>query len=201
MRQRILQRLAGVPAPVDPISEALDRLGPDIAGKLFDDPLVPAAVLVPLVERADGLQVLLTRRTDHLHDHPGQISFPGGRVEPEDSDAVATALREAEEEVGLRPEQVELAGYLPPHAVVTGFAITPVVGIVTADIELELDRFEVAEAFEVPLAFFLEPANWRRHERIVRGQRLQLAEFHFEQRRIWGATAQILESFIKILNT
>ncbi|HHQ14672.1 MAG TPA: CoA pyrophosphatase [Chromatiales bacterium] len=197
----MLQRLAGVPVPADPVREALDRLGPDIAEKLFDAPLIPAAVLVPLIDRAGGLQVLLTRRTDHLHDHPGQISFPGGRVEAGDTNAVATALREAEEEVGLRPERIELAGYLPPHAVVTGFAITPVVGIVPADIELELDRFEVAEAFEVPLAFFLEPANWQRSERVVRGQRLPVAEFQFERHRIWGATAQILDSLIKIINT
>ncbi len=201
MRQRILEGLAGIPAPADPAAEALRLLGSELAEQLFDTPLTPAAVLIPLIERTDELQVLLTRRTEHLHDHPGQISFPGGRVEATDAGPAATALRETQEEIGLKPGQVELAGYLPPHAVVTGFAITPVVGFVPGDIELKLDGFEVAEAFEVPLAFFLDPGNRQQQERVVRGQCLQVAEFQFRQHRIWGATAQILDSLIKIIYT
>lgn len=122
----------------------------------------PAAVLVPLVPRPDGLQVLLTRRAAHLAKHPGQIAFPGGRSDPGDADAVATALREAQEEIGLAPASVEVLGRLPPYHTVTGYAVTPVVGLV-AQPHLVLHAGEVDEAFEVPLAFLMDPANHRRH--------------------------------------
>ncbi|MDE2454915.1 MAG: CoA pyrophosphatase, partial [Burkholderiales bacterium] len=117
-----------------------------------------ASVLVPMVDRADGVMVLLTRRADHLRDHAGQVSFPGGRAERHDADAAATALREAQEEVGLAPERVEVIGSLPAYTTVTSFIVTPVVGLVAPPFTLELDRSEVAEAFEVPLAFLMNPA-------------------------------------------
>ena len=125
----------------------------------------PANVLVPLVERHGGdVTVLLTQRTDHLADHPGQVSFPGGRAEPSDADAAATALREAREEIGLTEAHVDVLGALPIYTTGTGFVVTPVVALVRPDFELQLDPFEVAETFEVPLAFLADPANHRRHE-------------------------------------
>ncbi len=123
----------------------------------------PASVLVPLVDRAQGLHVLLTRRTEHLRDHAGQISFPGGRAETHDADAAATALREAQEEVGLARERIDVIGRLPDYTTVTHYVVTPVVALVAPPFELALDRGEVAEAFEVPLAFLMDPANHRRH--------------------------------------
>src|SRR6056297_1110083 len=135
-------------------------LNPDLRP---DGPLRPAAVLVPLVDRADGLTVLLTERTAHLHAHAGQISFPGGAFEPGDADAVAAALRETEEEVGLAPEQVEVVGRLDTYVTRTGFEVTPVVGLVRPPVLLRPDPFEVADVFEVPLDFILDPARPERH--------------------------------------
>ena len=122
-----------------------------------------AAVLVPLVQRASGLQVLLTQRTAHLRDHAGQVSFPGGRAEPEDGSPERTALREAQEEIGLDEHYVDLIGQLPVYRTVTAYEVTPVVALVRPDFSLRLDAFEVAEAFEVPLAFLMNPAHHQRH--------------------------------------
>lgn len=132
--------------------------------------LTPAAVLFPIVQRDDGQTVLLTQRTAHLKDHGGQISFPGGRVETEDRTPVHTALRETEEEIGLAREHVEVLGFLPEYRTGTGFRVTPVVALVTPPFDLALDPFEVAEAFEVPLAFLLDPANHKRHSLHYRGR-------------------------------
>lgn len=154
--------------------------------------LTPAAVLVPLVEHANGLTVLLTERTAHLQDHAGQISFPGGRVESHDADAVAAALRETQEEVGISPRFVQVAGYLDSYETVTGFLVTPVVGFVRQGFDLHPDRYEVADVFEVPLAFLLDPSNHQLHSRQVRGRRRRFYVFEYEQRYIWGATAGML---------
>ncbi|MCK0511274.1 CoA pyrophosphatase [Aromatoleum buckelii] len=159
----------------------------------------PAAVLVPVVLRPERLAVLLTRRTDHLHHHPGQISFPGGRVEKADVSAVMTALRETEEETGLDPERIELLGELPEYFTGTGFRITPVVGLVHPPFELKLDTFEVAEAFEVPLAHFLDPANHERHTMEYQGRMRQYYAMPYEGYFIWGATAGILVSLYRFL--
>lgn len=159
----------------------------------------PAAVLVPVVLRPERLAVLLTRRTDHLHHHPGQISFPGGRVEKADVSAVMTALRETEEETGLDPERIELLGELPEYFTGTGFRITPVVGLVHPPFELKLDAFEVAEAFEVPLAHFLDPANHQRHTMEYQGRMRQYYAMPYEGHFIWGATAGILVSLYRFL--
>lgn len=186
--------------PADPVDAALARLPESVAAAWFRQPLVPAAVLVPLVERAAGLSMLLTLRTDHLDVHPGQISFPGGRAEPGDTGPRYTALREAGEEVGLRPASVAVAGYLDPLAVITGFAVTPVVGFVAADTSLRVDPFEVAEAFEIPLDFFLDEANVRHTERTVKGRTLPFVEYHYQARRIWGATALMIRNLTEIIN-
>ncbi len=168
-----------------------------------------AAVLVPLVQRGDGLHVLLTRRTDHLRDHAGQISFPGGRTEAEDLDAEATARREAEEEVGLKAEVVEAIGRLPVYTTVTHFVVTPVVALVRPTFELTLDSFEVAEAFEVPLAFLMNPANHRRHVYPYEGGQRQFlsmpwqgvgADGRTREYFIWGATAAMLRNLYGFLS-
>jgi 8-oxo-dGTP pyrophosphatase MutT (NUDIX family) len=154
--------------------------------------LRPAAVLVPLVERAEGLSVLLTQRTDHLHDHAGQISFPGGRVEPQDKGVVDAALRETEEEIGLGGKFIDVVGYLDDYETVTGYIITPVVAFVTPGFSLVIDNFEVADAFEVPLDFLLNPENHQIHMRMRRGLKRRYYVFEYQNRYIWGATAGML---------
>lgn len=170
-----------------------------LPGTLPPDKRVPAAVLVGMVDRPHGLTVLLTQRTAHLHDHAGQIALPGGRIDPGDPDAVHAALREAEEEVGLPRTQVEVVGRLDTYITGTGFEITPVVGLVRPPFELRLDAFEVAEAFEVPLAFIVDPANHERHSRELRGHRRSFFVLPYEDRYIWGATAAMLVNLAEVL--
>lgn len=162
--------------------------------------ITDAAVLVPLVARPDGVQVLLTQRTAHLSDHAGQISFPGGRVEPEDGTREETALRETEEEIGLARAHITLLGRLPEYEIPSGFRITPVVGWVAPPFELTLDAFEVAAAFEAPLAHFVEPARYQRREYRFRGRHRHYMAIPFQGRYIWGATAAMLYSFARALN-
>ena len=154
--------------------------------------LRPAAVLVPLVRRADGLQLLLTRRADHLRSHSGQVSFPGGRCEESDGSLAATALREAEEEVGIQPNQVEVIGYLDDYPTMTRFRVTPVVGVLDAPREYRPDPGEVAEVFEVPADLFLEPASFERKVFSKAGINLPFFEINYDAQRIWGATAGML---------
>jgi 8-oxo-dGTP pyrophosphatase MutT (NUDIX family) len=154
--------------------------------------LIPAAVLIPIVLREPDLTVLLTQRTAHLRDHAGQVSFPGGRQEPADVSSVATALREAHEEVGLVPGQIEVLGSLGEYRTGTGFAITPVVGLVTPPLDLKLDDFEVDDVFEPPLAFVLEAANFQRQGAEYRGAWRQYWAVPWQGRYIWGATAGML---------
>lgn len=156
--------------------------------------LRPAAVLVPIVLRDNEPTLLLTRRTDHLHHHPGQVSFPGGRVEAQDSSPIDTALRETEEEIGLARGKVELLGKLPQYRTGTGFDVTPVVGLVTPPFELQLDAFEVAEAFEVPLSFLLDEANHQRHRVEIRGRLREYYAMPYGAYFIWGATAGMIVS-------
>nr|VFJ93800.1 MAG: 8-oxo-dGTP pyrophosphatase MutT, NUDIX family [Candidatus Kentron sp. H]VFJ94517.1 MAG: 8-oxo-dGTP pyrophosphatase MutT, NUDIX family [Candidatus Kentron sp. H]VFK01007.1 MAG: 8-oxo-dGTP pyrophosphatase MutT, NUDIX family [Candidatus Kentron sp. H] len=155
-------------------------------------PLTPAAVLVPIVERSDGLTVLLTKRTDHLHDHAGQVSFPGGRTEEADEGPVRTALRETEEELGLGPSFIHVIGFLDAYETATGFLVTPVVGLVAPGFRLTPDRFEVAEVFEAQLSFLLDPANHQIKGRTVRGMRYGFYELAYGEYIIWGATAGML---------
>ena len=168
------------------------------------DPLRPAAVLVPLVQRVEGLHVLLTRRTDHLHDHAGQISFPGGRRDPDDADLVATALREAHEEIGLHQRHVEVLACMPVYRTVTHYEVTPVLALVQPPFDLVLDPFEVAEAFEVPLAFLMDPAHHRWHAWTDReGAAREFVSMPWEHDGreffIWGATAAMLRNLYRLL--
>ncbi len=163
----------------------------------------PAAVLMPLIVHGEQVHVLLTQRTAHLTDHAGQISFPGGRVEEHDADTVATALRETEEEIGLLAERVEVIGSLPEYTTVTGYCVTPVVGMVEPPVSLTLDTFEVSEAFEVPLGFLMDPAHHER--RIVTlgdvSRTFYAMPYEADGRRyfIWGATAAMLRNLYHLL--
>jgi 8-oxo-dGTP pyrophosphatase MutT (NUDIX family) len=159
-----------------------------------------AAVLVPLVNREGGVQVLLTLRPEHLRDHAGQVSFPGGRVEPGDVDREATALREMNEEIGVASHQVTLLGRLPGYEIPSGFRITPVVGWIEPPFALRPDPFEVADIFEAPLDYFLDPANYQRREYHFRGRHRHYLAIPYEGRYIWGATAGMLYSLCRTLN-
>ena len=163
-------------------------------------PLKAASVLIPMVGHEEGFSVLLTQRTSHLRHHPGQISFPGGGVEAGDRSPMHTALRETREEIGLAPERVEVIGYLPDYCTVTGFCITPVVGIVTPPFELRPDAEEVAEIFEVPLSFLLDPANHRRQSIVYAGELRSYFSMPYQGYNIWGATAGMIVSLYQALS-
>jgi 8-oxo-dGTP pyrophosphatase MutT (NUDIX family) len=151
-----------------------------------------AAVLVPIVEHPSGLTVIFTKRTSHLKAHSGQVSFPGGRAEPEDPTPEFTALREAQEEIGLAIDKVEVLARLPEYHTRTGFLVTPVVGLVAPPLALVPDPREVEEVFEVPLAFLLDPANHRRETRELQGRTVGYYAMRYGAHTIWGATAGML---------
>ncbi len=160
----------------------------------------PAAVLVPLVEREPGWTVLLTQRAATLKDHAGQISFPGGRIDPQDTDAWRAALREANEEIGLCEGFVELAGYLPDHWVGTGFRVTPAVGFVNPAFELSIATAEVHDVFEVPLDFILDASNHRPREYKMGSLTAEVFDIPYGERNIWGATAGMLLTLRRMLH-
>jgi len=208
----LLARLASLPlpgtrvAPAGPASVEEDMRAPtrgdhDLNPDLYEPerPLRDAAVLVPIVDRPGELTVLLTRRAKHLPDHPGQISFPGGSIDPGDADAEAAALREAQEEVGLPPDRVSVVGRLDTYLIRTGFSVVPVVGLLHPPFDLQAEAGEVEEIFEVPLAFFLDSANRELHSRMFRGAERFFYAYPFGDYYIWGATAGMLSNLSEVL--
>jgi 8-oxo-dGTP pyrophosphatase MutT (NUDIX family) len=194
---QIRERLAHTRMPSDPLKVSLPPEVPRWPASLtaqLTSGLTPAGVLIPIIERAAGLSLLLTQRSAELKHHAGQISFPGGRMEDSDRHILDTALRETREEVGIHPQDVEVAGYLDPAPTVTGYAVTPVVGLVSSEFSLEIDTTEVDHAFEVPFPFVMDSRNQEYSEREFRGVKVPVVEFNFEHRRIWGATASMLIS-------
>ncbi len=181
------------------VRRALARPAPAVRVK--NTSLRPAAVLCPLLVRDGGMDVLLTRRAEGLADHAGQISFPGGRIDDRDEDPLGAALREAQEEVGLNPDEVEVAGALPLHATGTGYLIHPFVGFVSGGFEPAVDSREVAEAFTVPLAFAVDPRNRRSENVEIGGQLRRYYAIPYAGYHIWGATAGILKSFSDLLES
>jgi 8-oxo-dGTP pyrophosphatase MutT (NUDIX family) len=175
------------------LEELADLLPPE-------SPRVPAAVLVPLIRHADRTRLLLTRRTDTLATHAGQIAFPGGRIEAADANAVAAALRETREEVGLDPTQVHPLGLLDAYDTITAFRVCPVVGYSEGPLELRPDPTEVAEAFEIPLDFFLDPANLQRRSKHYAGRERQYMVYEIDGHFIWGATAAMIYNLARRLN-
>jgi 8-oxo-dGTP pyrophosphatase MutT (NUDIX family) len=182
---------------------------PELTGDRFRvhaRPVRSAAVLIPIVAHPGGATILLTERTAHLHDHAGQIAFPGGRTDPQDQGPVDTALRETHEEIGLQRNHIEIIACLPDYLTGTGYQVTPVVGIIEPGFELQLDAFEVAEAFEVPLHFLMNPRfHQRRH--VVHGEidrTFYAMPWQCEKRQreyfIWGATAAMLRNLYRLLS-
>jgi 8-oxo-dGTP pyrophosphatase MutT (NUDIX family) len=200
-RSRILRRFAGT----QPMHEVADWrvLGLDaersrrLQRHLPENP-VPAAVLVPLVDRPEGLTILLTQRASQLVNHAAQISFPGGRLEPTDPDVASAALREAHEEIGLDPAHVEVFGYLPDHLVISGFRVTPVLSLVTPPFELRINAHEVADVFEVPVDYLFDAANHKARLRRVGDEEMLLHDITWNERNIWGATAGMLLTFARM---
>jgi 8-oxo-dGTP pyrophosphatase MutT (NUDIX family) len=194
LEQRLRAALAGTsdaaPRPVTPIELPL-RLEKIILPRLLGK-LRPASVLVPVMRRGGALRVLLTRRSESLRSHKGQISFPGGRREDRDATAAAAALREAEEEVGIPLSAVEVVGYLDDYPTITRYLITPVVGLVEDVAEVRPCAREVAEIFEVPLAFLVDPQNFERKTLSREGLNVPFFEVNYGSYRIWGATAGML---------
>lgn len=195
-------RFADTRLPEDPLDvvmpPGLSRWPYRMQEKL-EGPLKPAGVLVPLMQREEGLSILLTQRATHLRHHAGQVSFPGGRMEPHDPDVRAAALRETHEEVGIEPHRVDVIGYLGTMPTITGFAVTPVIGLVGDGPDLVVDHTEVDYAFEVPLAHVLDARNDQLVDREYEGRRFSMIEFHYGGERIWGATAYMIVAFRKFL--
>ncbi len=166
---------------------------------LFSGPEVPAAVLIAVLDRPEGPHIVLTHRQADLKNHAAEISLPGGRVEAADRGPEAAALREAFEEIGLGPERVELLGCLPTYMTVSNFRVYPFVGWIEPPVEFTLDASEVAEVFEVPLSFMLDPANRRWERRESDGEQRSFYVLPYQGHHIWGATAEILVSLAHIL--
>jgi 8-oxo-dGTP pyrophosphatase MutT (NUDIX family) len=203
-RERIIAKLSNTQprhAGVDWIVPGLSIAESSKYRSLFPTTPIPAAVLVPLVERPEGLAVLLTQRATQLRNHAGQISFPGGRIETVDADVKTAALREAREEIGLDPRFVSVIGYLPDHILLSGFRVTPVVSLVRLGFELLLDATEVQDTFEVPLSFVFDPANHRMRRRrlALTDSEIELCDIPYGDRNIWGATAGMLMTLYNVL--
>jgi 8-oxo-dGTP pyrophosphatase MutT (NUDIX family) len=202
LRRLIEERLKDSRPPTDPHSAVPAGFSAEIEAAVrqyFPASPAAAAVLVPLVDREDGLTVLLTQRATHLKNHAGQISFPGGRIESSDAGPLAAALRETEEEIGLPRDHITFAGYLEPQLVLSGFWVTPVVGFVQPGFALTLDSREVDETFEVPLLHILDAANHQARERLLGTTKVRVYDIPYGERHIWGATAGMLMSLYRLL--
>ncbi|MCF8532328.1 MAG: CoA pyrophosphatase [Reyranella sp.] len=195
VRERSRRLASGLPVSVPPLGSDFSLSGVVPAPEIWR----PAAVLVPLVRRAPGMTVLLTQRTDDMPSHAGQIAFPGGRRQAEDVDAVATALRETEEEVGLERRFVDVVGPVDLYRTGTGYEITPIVGIVEPGFTARADPREVADVFEVPLEHFLDERNHRIDSRVWQGRERRYYAMPYGERYIWGATAGMLKNLHFIL--
>lgn len=193
--------IARIRASIRPLTDVpIDLSQPETQfADLIPENLRPAAVLVPIVVRADSLSLLLTRRTEGLRQHPGQVSFPGGAIDRKDGDAIHAALRETWEETGIAPSFVEPIGYLDRLDTISAFSITPVVGVVREGFVARPEPGEVAEIFEVPLEYILHPGRMQSRPIQWRGHTRQIDEFHYGSRRVWGATAAILRNLIERL--
>ena len=160
---------------------------------------LPAAVLVPLVSREDGLHMLLTERQPHMRRHAGQVAFPGGRIDETDRDPVAAALRETEEETGILPSFVQPVGFLDTYLTSTSYKVFPVVGLLSPGFTVTPHADEVADVFEVPLAFLMDPANHERHSREYQGRERFYYAMPWQGRYIWGATAGMIRNLYTLM--
>lgn len=201
LRDRLRERLSTTPTAIG--GDAwLAGLPPELSASfshLMPVAPIPAAVLVPIVDHAEGLTVLLTQRAADLKNHAGQISFPGGRIEATDDGPMAAALRETQEEIGLERRFVDVFAYLPDHLIISGYRVTPVVAFVQPGFALELDRSEVTEAFEVPLDFLLDPANHKARRRQLGEGEIEVYDIPYHDRNIWGATAGMLMTLYRLV--
>ena len=195
---QLLLDVAGLKERLKGTPPAFSVYGDDGAGRA-DVAHTAASVLVPIVDRASGLSVIFTKRTTHLKAHSGQVSFPGGRAEPEDPTPEFTALREAQEEIGLAMESVEVLARLPDYLTRTGFRVTPVVGLLTPPLALVPDPREVEEVFEVPLEVLLDPKNHKLESREIQGRMVGYYVIRHGDRAIWGATAGMVVNLYRQL--
>lgn len=175
------------------------RLNPSLRDMILRDGLRDAAVLVPVVDHREGASVILTQRTETLRSHSGQVAFPGGRIDPEDATPEGAALRETHEEIGLGAERIEVVGRMPDYVTGSGYRIAPVLGIVRPGFSLTINPDEVAAAFEVPLAFLMDPANHRRESRVWQDRERFFYTMPFGERYIWGVTAGIIHTLYERL--
>ena len=197
VRQRSVRLASGLAVDPPPLGSDLSLSG--IAAE--PQSWRPASVLVPLIDRAPGITVLLTQRTDDMPSHAGQIAFPGGRRQADDADAVATALRETEEEVGLSRRFIDVVGAVDPYRTGTGYEITPIVGIVRPGFTIHADPREVADVFAVPLEHFLDEVNHKIGSRLYNGRERRYYAMPYGERYIWGATAGMLKNLHFILTS
>jgi 8-oxo-dGTP pyrophosphatase MutT (NUDIX family) len=200
--EHLRQRLAATCKPDNPLDVVTPRGAYRWPEGMLDKiaaTLKPAGVLIPVRMYGNGLSVLLTQRSAALKHHAGQVSFPGGSMEEADDDVVSTALRETREEIGIGEDDVSIIGYLETMPTVSGFAVSPAVGLIDGKIDLTIDKTEVEYVFEVPLEFLLDDDNHRMVQREWQGLSFSMVEFHYAEQRIWGATAQMLLRFLNII--